>query len=80
MADSTGQRDIPFHRMSCPVCKLGELGKGSADHHWDGLGIGQWVVSNFVVHILCFLGFIPLSLSFPLQLLLVVALLLLLLW
>lgn len=52
----TGHRDIPHH-SSCPADKLVGIGPE------DGLGIGQWPVSNFIVNPL-FLLVLLLSLLF----------------
>lgn len=61
----TGQRDIPYHRMSCPVYKLGGVGQKlsisaqEGEGHWsvDGEQL-YWALFHFVP-----LGFIPLFLS-----------------
>jgi len=36
-ADPNSQRDIPYHMMSCSVCKLGQLAEGQR------MPLGGWV-------------------------------------
>lgn len=72
IADLNYQRNIPHHRIPCPVYKLGGVtGKGSKSNFQDGLDIGQWGMSNsIVVHHLSSLDFLSLFLSLLLLVLL----------
>lgn len=44
------QRDIPHHVASWLTIKLGDLPRGTTICSGSGWGIGQWAVSNCVVH------------------------------
>lgn len=61
-ADPAGQREIPYHRMSCPVYKPGGLAGRGQSLLRDWLDIGHWV--RIVLSITCIfpLDFIPFTL------------------
>lgn len=58
----SGQIDIPYHRVWCPIYKSGELARRCWLLLWDRLDTGQQEVSNCNGHHLSFLGFISPSL------------------
>lgn len=52
----TDQKNIPHHRMSCPLYKMGKLTRMGQFLCRDWMGIGQWLVNYCILHQLS-LGF-----------------------
>lgn len=62
----TCQSDVPYHRLSWPLYKLGELAERCQLLLRDGLGSSQQMVNNYIVHHFFFLGFLlPSPSPFP---------------
>lgn len=64
----TDQKNIPHHRMSCPLYKMGKLTRTGQFLRRDCMGIGQWLMNYCILDQLS-LGFYFFLSSFPFSLL-----------